>query len=129
MESIRQQLLNAELKRIEEEAEAQSYAVMNQADALVAAHELCQRVNAIEPAISEFSPTVFYHSVNKTAKVMIYPNHNGDIFLRRCQDLGLALEVTNTTTDRAYVAVEGVKGVQVYLDTRFVSLITTAEAA
>ena len=45
MESLRHQLLQAELTRIEQEAEAKSYAIMNKADALATAHTFCASIN------------------------------------------------------------------------------------
>lgn len=44
MESIRQSVLQAELKRIEDEAQAKSFAVMNKADHLAEAHLFCATI-------------------------------------------------------------------------------------
>lgn len=127
MESIRQQLLQAELKRIENEAEAKSFAAMNQADALLAGHQLCQRINAIEPQIDEFEAVVTYYSTN-TAEVSIFPHGNSDLFVRRCQDLGLTLEVMNPSFYGHHeVTIDGIKGVHVFLESRCLPLINTPE--
>lgn len=89
MELLRKQVLQAELDRIEAEAEASSYAIMNKADALAAAHVLCQKVN--EGQGTDFRPTVIYYPPRLGCQIIIYTHDLGDVFLRRTTELGLTL--------------------------------------
>ena len=128
MDQLRHDLLQAELNRIEQEAEAKSYAIMNQADALLAAHKLCSQVNAIQPAFDVGRPSVCYYSGDNTASVLVHTLDDGDTFITRCQSLGLDLEVTGVAHEgMADVAVTGFKGVLVLIRDKFMPLITAAQ--
>lgn len=62
METLRHVALQRELKRIEQEAEARSFAIMNKADLLASATELCLRVSVGMPEDEGFTPRVIYDS-------------------------------------------------------------------
>lgn len=117
MESLRHQVLQAELKRIEEEAEAKSYAIMNKADQLTAAYALCARINeGLEPH-QRFHPSVMY-CLDTTCRVFIYTTICSAIFMRRCAELGIQIEPTGEKpahNDPQYATVAGVPGVTVSL--------------
>jgi len=129
MESLRQQVLQAELKRIEDEAEGRSFAIMNKADALLAGHELCQRINAVEPLIDEFEPQVCYYG-GRSCEVLIYTRTDGDVFVRRCLGLGFVLEVMKKSFNDNYeVAIDGFKGVRAIIRKDFLDLASAPELA
>lgn len=131
MEDLRHQLLQAELKRIEDCAEANSFAIMNKADALLAAHTLCQRINEIEPGICEFSPSICYTNVNGGAcEILIHTYHMGDVFLSRCATLGLTYEVEDDPfNDHHHIAIDGFKNVRPIIRTSFLARREILDAA
>lgn len=111
----RQTVLQAELDRIQAEAEARSYAVMNRADALAAAHKLCALLNdtPTEPR-HNFEPWVCYLAGNKICDINISADADSDILLRRLDELMLPWEDTGITfTDTHDITVTGFPGVHV----------------
>lgn len=116
MESLRHKVLQAELSRIEQEAEAKSYAIMNKADTLEKAHAFCQRINQALPEYDQFHVAVIYMEPCAGCDVVIYTHDLGDVFLRRAkeleakwEDVGLAFGNTRR------VRFDGVPGVEVYI--------------
>lgn len=90
MESIRQQLLNAELKRIEEEAEARSVAIMNKADALASAHQLCTLLNTGCESSAPFKVSVSYNFIQEGAVIFVYTHEDGARFMRLLSEHNIA---------------------------------------
>ncbi len=117
MESLRQQALQAELKRIEAEAEAHSYAIMNRADQLAAAHALCARINeGLEPS-QRVKPSVAYFSDN-TCGIFIQTYPHSDVIVKRLADLGLNTEISEErefNPGARHMTVDGVPGVKLIL--------------
>ena len=111
---FRKDVLDAELKRIEAEAEARSIAVMNKADALAAAHRLCALINDVQPKFfNDFTPTVGYYTFSP-CEILIYTHNDGDILLRRLDDLMLTWEDSGKWGADAHdISVEGFPGVRV----------------
>lgn len=111
---IRQAALQAELKRIEAEAEARSYAIMNKADTLAAAHRLCALLNDVEPKhFNDFTPTVGYYTYTP-CEIIVYAHNDGDILFRRLDDLMLAWEDSGEWgTGDHDITVDGFSGVRV----------------
>lgn len=120
---FRKAALDAELKRIEAEAEARSIAVMNKADALAAAHRLCALLNdtPTKPR-HDFSPWVFYPSVAKFCDINISAGDDGDILLRRLDDLMLTWEDTGIAFEYTHdLSVEGFPGVHVLVRAEYLA--------
>jgi len=116
MESLRHQVLQAELTRIEQEAEAKSYAIMNKADALATAHAFCQLINKGVPEFEHFQPAVLYLYPTHGCDVVIYTHDNGDVLLRRARELGATWEDTGPAWDGTRrVRFDGVPGVDVFI--------------
>lgn len=112
---FRKAALDAELKRIEAEAEARSIAVMNKADTLAAAHRLCALINDVQPkSFYDFYPQVIHHDHTKTCEINIYAFNDGDILLARLDALMLASEDAGISYDNTHdLSVEGFPGVHV----------------
>ena len=113
MESIRQAALQAELKRIEATAEANSYAIMNKADQPAQAHMLCNAIN--EGIILVFQPSVIY-DLKPGCEIVIYTHDSSSHFMRRAKNLGL----TVSSAEELFKGTHGVSfvefpGVTVYL--------------
>lgn len=121
MNTIRQQLLDAELNRIEALADANSIAIMNKADALLAAHNLCQVVNQAEPGVCEFKPFVHYDEPKGGhCAIRIHTHDNGDVFIRRLNKAGLKYEIDGFAYEgHQSITVEGFKGVTVIIPSTF----------
>ena len=125
MESLRQQALQAELKRLEEEAEAKSYAIMNKADTLAAAHAFCARINAHIKQPGLFAPYVVYYSAG--CDVYIYPGRDSPLFLDACTALGVIWAVEKRSyADHHYISLDGAGGLSAIVPDAFLQL---AEAA
>lgn len=123
MESLRQQVLQAELKRIEQEAEAHSYAIMNRADQLAGAYALCARINEGLKLYEQFTPHVLYRH-DHTCEILIHTHGRGDVFLRRCTDLGLSLQESEEPrfdADIAPMTIVDVPGVTVFITQAFLA--------
>lgn len=115
MESLRHKVLQAELSRIEQEAEAKSYAIMNKADALATAHAFCQLINKGLPTFELFHVSVSY-SQPPGCEIIIYTHDLGDVFLRRAKELNTTWEdVGLAHKDVRRVRFEGAPGVEVYI--------------
>lgn len=123
---IRQTALQAELKRIEAQAEANSFAIMNQADALGAAVRLCQLINDVTPkSFDDFEPYVTYFG-DGTCEVAISPHANADILFRRMIEIGLSWFDTGEAWAGAHdFSVVDFPGVHVYVKNQY--LPTPAE--
>ena len=125
MESLRQQALQAELKRLEEEAEAKSYAIMNKADALAAAHAFCARINAHVNQPGLFAPYVVYYSAG--CDVYVYPGRDSPLFLDACTALGVIWAVEKRSyADHHHISLDGAGGLSAIVPDAFLQL---AEAA
>jgi hypothetical protein len=90
MESLRQELLQAELDKIEAEAQTKSRLIMAKADTLAAAHAFCARFNEGVESHWRCRPTVVYQTPYDTCEIIVFPP-NSRVFLRRCRDLGFVL--------------------------------------
>lgn len=129
MESLRHQLLQAELTRIEQEAEAKSYAIMNKADALATAHTFCEKINEGLQAFYKFHVAVNY-SNQPGCEIVIYTHDDGDVFLRRATELGMKWEVVGTAfADTRDVRFDGIPGVSVYIRAVALDMHETLKAA
>lgn len=128
---LRQHLLSAELDRIEALAEANSIAIMNKVDALLAAHNLCQVVNQAEPGVCEFKPFVHYDEPKGGhCAIRIYTHDNGDVFIRRLNKSGLAFEIDGFAFEgHQGITVDGFKGVTIIVKTKFLAPAQLAAAA
>lgn len=119
MESLRKQVLQAELTRIENEAEAQSFSIMNKADALLTAHVLCQKINE-HMKTSFFKVDTIYYSTG--CSIVIFTHENGNLFLRGCADHGL--EITDEGkfgTTSLKMSVAGFPGVEVVVEQKLLA--------
>lgn len=115
MQSLRHQVLQAELKRIEDEAEAKSYAIMNKADALATAHSFCQQINKDLPVFEHFHVSVSY-STSPGCEIIIYTHDIGDVFLCRARELKISWEDVGLAHDDVRrVRFDGVPGVDVFI--------------
>lgn len=115
MQSLRHQVLQAELKRIEDEAEAKSYAVMNKADTLATAHAFCQQINKDLPEFEHFHVSVLY-STSPGCEIVIYTHDMGDVFLRRAKELNTSWEDVGLAHDDVRrVRFDGAPGVEVFI--------------
>lgn len=121
MNTVRQQLLDAELKRIEDKAEANSVAIMNKADVLLSAHHLCQVINEAEPGLCEFKPCVHYDEpMGGHCVIRIHTHDNGDVFIRRLDKAGLKYEIDGFAYEgHQSITVEGFKGATVIIRSGF----------
>ena len=129
MESLRHQLLQAELTRIEQEAKAKSYAIMNKADALATAHTFCEQINEGLQAFYKFHVAVNY-SIPPGCEIVIYTHDDGDVFLRRATELGMKWEVVGTAFDDTRdVRFDGFPGVSVYIRAVALDMHETLKAA
>lgn len=131
MELLRKQVLQAELDRIEAEAEANSYAIMNKADALAASHVLCQKIN--DGKQTEFHPTVIYYPTGLGCQVIIYTHDLGDVFLRRAKEIGLTYDCvvdphTDSKSPFTQVRFSGFAGVDVDIKRVYLDMAQTLEA-
>lgn len=121
MESLRHQLLQAELTRIEQEAEAKSYAIMNKIDTLVAAALLCAKVNEDQNYATPFYPVVTHHH-DTSCEVQIFTFGKGGVLLSRLNELGLQWNETRPFgDDQCWIEIEGVRGVSVAVNNHYVS--------
>ena len=69
--------LQAELTRIEREAEAKSYAIMNRADDLMLAHRLCALLNTGVTRADPLRPSVVYEGDALACRVKIIAGEAG----------------------------------------------------
>lgn len=121
MSSLRQDVLQAELKRIEEEAEAKSYSIMNKADQLALAHVLCQTINRQDDHI-QFFPSVVYHGV-LGCEILIFTQEAGDHFLNRCKEENIEWAIEGKEFESfIQISVNGYPGVYVHLRSHFAHL-------
>lgn len=104
---------------------------MNKADALLAAHILCQRVNAAEPGICEFKPNVCYDSPSGGhCSILIHTFNDGDVFLRRLEAAGLKYEIDGFAFEgHQNIVVDGFKGATAIVCTAFLAQRETVAAA
>jgi hypothetical protein len=94
--SLRQQVLQAELERIEAEAKTKSFLVMSKADDLAAAHAFCARLNAeVGRPWQHCHPVVVYRPALDSCEVMVFPPDHGE-FAERCRELGVSLRETTS---------------------------------
>ena len=130
MESLRHKVLQAELSRIEQEAEAKSYAIMNKADTLERAHAFCQRINQALPEYDQFHVAVIYMEPCAGCDVVIYTHDLGDVFLRRAKELNVAWEdMGEVFTDTRRVRFEHVPGVDVFIRAVYLDMAACLEEA
>ena len=125
----RQTALQAELDRIQAEAEARSVAVMNKADTLAAAHELCALLNdtPTKPR-HEFEPYVSYHSEGR-CDINIIARDDFGLLLRRLDELMLAWDNTGIAFgDTHDLTVKGYPGVHVLVPGIFLTAHQRLEA-
>lgn len=128
MESLRHQLLQAELTRIEQEAEAKSYAIMNKADVLATAHTFCEKINEGLSVYLKFRVTVLYQS--QGCNVVIYTHDNSDVFLRRAAELGAAWADMGQAFDATRrIRFDGAPGIDVFVLESAIAQAETLKAA
>lgn len=96
MESIRKIVLQAELDRIEREAQAKSYAIMNKADELASAAAFCALMNDC-PELQDdpIKPTISYNpQAGYACHVSVYVIRHERIVLRRAAEVGLSWDAS-----------------------------------
>lgn len=129
MESLRHQLLQAELTRIEQEAEARSIAIMNRIDTLIDATRLCARINDGITCGVRFDPTISY-SYDATAEITLHTSRDGDVFMTRLRELGLGWQDADRGfNDQRGIEIDGLRGVTVFVRETFLSAQTLQAAA
>jgi hypothetical protein len=106
--SLRQQVLQAELDRIEAEAQAKSRLIMDQADTLAAAHAFCDRLNELEP-LWDCRPGVVY--LRHSCEIVLFPPDE-PTFLRHCRDFGISLHENEPDWYRR-MSTDALPGVQI----------------
>jgi hypothetical protein len=119
MDSIRKIALQAELDRIQAEAEANSYAVMNKADQLAAAAMLCARVNeGLAGQGIDFEPTPVYFSGG--CNILIYTQDHGREFIQGVHALELSWSIDRAAWEgSSYVRVDCAPGVEIIVGDEF----------
>lgn len=128
MESLRHQLLQAELTRIEQEAEGRSIAVMNKIDALVAATLLCARINDGIENITCFEPAISY-GYDTTCNILIHPRDYGDVFIRRLSELGLSWQdVRESFDEHRAIIIDSAPGVEIIINSKYLAPAMKAAA-
>jgi hypothetical protein len=116
MPSLRQQVLQEELDRIEAEAANRSRLIMGSADTLAAAREFCDRINEGLP----LSPNrrchaiVIYHSASCEILLCLHPDGERD-FVRRCHELGVSLSVIYRVDMGCRMSIDSLPGVTFFL--------------
>jgi len=121
MESLRHQLLQAELTRIEQEAEAKSIAIMNKIDTLVAATNFCAGINDGITCGVRFDPIISY-SYDMTAEITLHTSRDGDVFMARLRELGLGWQyVDRGFDDQRGIEIDGVRGVTIFVREQYLA--------
>lgn len=116
METLRHAALQAELKKIEATAEANSFSIMNKADQLARAHALCHVINdgAEKTGDYQFRPVVCYQTHG--CDINIFTIYHGALFMRRLTELGLAWsDEERATDDLRRLSVDGYPGVDIIM--------------
>lgn len=129
MESLRHQLLQAELTRIEQEAEAKSVAIMNKIDTLVAATLFCAKINDGITCGVRFDPIISY-SYDATVEITLHTSRDGDVFMARVRELGLGWQyVDRGFDDQRGIEIDGVRGVTVFVREQYLATQTLQAVA
>ena len=125
----RQMLLQAELTKIELEAEAKSVAIMNKIDTLVAAHVLCAKINEGITCGVRFDPIVTYR-LDTTPAIHVHTGTDGDVFISRLRELGIEwIDQRHGFDDQREIDVDGAPGVVVFVRARFLAPQQLPDAA
>jgi hypothetical protein len=128
MESLRHQLLQAELTRIEQDGEAKSISIMNRIDTLVAATLLCAKINEGIENITRFDPLVNF-GVDTSCGIFIHTGDDGAVFMRRVREIGLGWEdVRASFKDTRVINIDGAPGVDVIVSAKHLSSVFYAAA-
>lgn len=83
--------LQIELDRIEAEARSKSYAIMNKADDLEAAHGLCALINSGgNCTLEQLEPRVIYTPLEGTCEIRVYARNFAEATFHKARSLGIA---------------------------------------
>jgi hypothetical protein len=111
MTSLRQQVLQEELDRIEAEARINSRLIIDPADTLAAAHAFSARINeGLEPDW-RCRPAVVYQPSQLRCEIIVFPPDTR-MFARRCHELGFSLCDEGLDGSMVRMSIDVLPGVQ-----------------